>query len=546
MLYLMTVLTFLAAMMFYLLSPRDDGLHLDVYQAEPLIQDLISQHQAAKDYVRRWFGAHVSAVPSGDYFNLVATDNHSFEQFFPTALREYSMCDNNTGEYPGQDGCFLSRVVCIDKTSANPIDCSATPDSNRELYVVTYGGWDAGMNRPGWWPNANASRTRRNERWRRAIAQRTHGSLNCGTLYQVGADWCIDNGQVTQQDRFGVENVRCVKEVPARVIDALHISGDKNGYLFDMFFCMSPVVQGPRHYYPQGLTSYFDALDNLNTHAPVSSTDVVHNLGTTWTDLVTSVGRSLDSNAGEFPVDSDNKPYPYYSLKQSGSLDFGYHPGSTDFTISVVAALDTDLLNDSVQGGLLRIISFKGAQGADTLTPRLYIEVEGNADSTADFRLNIGKYDDTSGNFHGGPQKEGYIFKAEGVPLHKQQPFTLTLTRRGDKIELYMGGHQTLSERERKLFSGTITDDRIRDVINEAFDSNMSIENHESGGTHPAYIYAVRSFNRGLEAEDVYKIYKEDVQRYGSSLAATLDEPFEGTIYWEDASQTAINAQVRK
>ena len=73
MLYLLAVLTFLAGIFFYGMSPRDDQMQLQANQAEGMVLPFLNQHQAARDYLYTWLGASekVSAAPYNIEGNVI-------------------------------------------------------------------------------------------------------------------------------------------------------------------------------------------------------------------------------------------------------------------------------------------------------------------------------------------------------------------------------------------------------------------------------------------------------------------------------------------
>ena len=303
MLYLVYVLTFLAGILFYALSPRDDQVNLDTYRAEGFIVSFLAQHQAAKDYMTQWLGFNLT---SATQFNLT-TD--MFGNFLPVAMfddkpllkdmevhydADISDDQNNTEAAGYQkiagntDAAYQTTVICTTRTSDIPVACNGV---DVQPYLITYNG---ASQRPEWWPKETNNRQRRYGTWRNAFSYRTNGSRNCGVLVcgqywdkdnfvcrtAEGASdakgyWCVDNGQAVRiPGQSG-----CAQQVPLAVSSAL---GCESGACSDTFFCISKVKQGPDRYYVSGLTAFYDGINNQNTGAEGN-----RNEGSIkWTDLV--------------------------------------------------------------------------------------------------------------------------------------------------------------------------------------------------------------------------------------------------------------------
>ncbi len=483
MLYLMTVLTFLAGILFYLLSPRDDKLHLDTYQAEPMIQEFLAQHQAAKDYLRRWFGADYKQSSTA-YYNL---DPDFFEHSF-YGLHGDVMCEDNVGDPDDIIGkeCYISRVICTKNGGVDYENCSAAVPEG--VYFVTYGGWAAACERPSWWPSKTKG-TRRYERWRRALGNRIHGSLTCGTLfrYPVDApsadlqDWCLDTGLQSVKDDA------CVKIVPKGVISQLNATQD---CLDDSLLCISNLRQGASVYYPGGLISLWDPLDNRGYHAPIPSGrtrigtgEVVGALGDVdreWLDVVSGkVAYSGGAGVvfGEFPQHG-------IEFTQDGTLRFeSIKPGpNQNFTISILvrfqgANLMANLFDFASNSGRgFRIYKAPKATGQDKIV--LYLQ-------------------DTAGNYD----------EVE-VPFTKDdtQIYQFSLVREYKHLYLYEG--------DTRLLDLNLETNEARAAFNNMLGEVMKIKWLDNTAGDILYLFGVRYFDRSLSQTELAKMLHEETHRY--------------------------------
>ena len=140
MLYLLFVLTFLAGILFYGLSPHDKGLDMTAHQAEGMIVTFLAQHQAAKDYLYKWLGADDTETTGNlqNGTNFSKADNNGVFDLRSTMPRELTtddMCSGNNG-VPGQNTCR------DDEGNAIPGFVSQVVDDGAKHYVITYGGWE--------------------------------------------------------------------------------------------------------------------------------------------------------------------------------------------------------------------------------------------------------------------------------------------------------------------------------------------------------------------------------------------------------------------
>ena len=340
MLYLLFALTFLAGILFYGMSPREDKLNLDTNQAEGMIVSFLNQHQAAKDYVYAWMGvgpndgtalsnvkqelqneSFLRAEPIGSVFDftswLPSDPNGMNVTADICALDSNNVNKGRPGKENNPSSCFVSRVVCVNNSGTWVQNCADT--TVRERYVVTYGGWadcdGTNCNRPRWWP-AESVRVRKFERWRKAMANRTRGSISCGTLYKNGATWCIDNGETVFKQE-GVASPVCLNPVPSAIIERLpYTDAEKD----DLFLCYSKIKPTLRNYV-SGMTYFFDGISNIGLGR--------HTEEKKWQNL---------SNFAEFPIQSDILSFPvgkaYAELR--GTLDTGISLAN-EYTLTIVA-----------------------------------------------------------------------------------------------------------------------------------------------------------------------------------------------------------------
>jgi len=281
MLYLVYVLTFLAGILFYALSPRDNQVSLDSYKAEGFIASFLAQHQAAKDYVSQWLGFDLDAGASITFIRL---DKNKLISFLPQSVT-YDISDRQSDPtkpitMDASDSDFLTTVFCLDDSDTLQ-NCDSNP-SPKNIYLTTYS-----LDRPSWWPSEASNRARRYGAWRTALARRTRGSYSCGVLtckdyiangYKcVGDKWCIDNGKGAT-----FPNGTCQQKVPRTILEELgcFTGGPDSDECYDSFFCISRVKQGASKYYASGLTAFYDAINNKAKGAEGGRG------GSQWSDMV--------------------------------------------------------------------------------------------------------------------------------------------------------------------------------------------------------------------------------------------------------------------
>ncbi len=485
MLYLLFVLTFLCGILFYGLSPHDKQLDMTAHQAEGMIVTFLAQHQAARDYLYTWLGASSDATTGNlqnapnDKFLKAETDNptiFNFETMMPMGIVN-DMCANNQG-IPGKDSCndggspsepipgFVSKVVV----------------DGAKHYVITYGGWekctgsetgsDAGCTykRPSWWPRPG-QKMRRFESWRKAIANRTRGSISCGTLVEVETNkWCIDNGETVYKNESAESKV-CMTQVPTAVLNELpQKSGalDKD-YADDLLFCMSEFKQGvqPGHY-ATSATHFYDGYSNIGIGQHKSDINSVQ-----WTNLAN------DSNT--LPVKFDNVPY----TNLTDALDTGINLG-TSYTVTILAQVLPDT-------GTFSLFTAQ-KDGSDMSI----FEWEKNwtcQSSSAGFKFSHAVENEKNATcFTGYNQKEddskiiSWTFVVANCPKDRYNTTETCMS---------------------------VYENAVRRIIRKKENFNGTLKIGTSDGS--ANIYGIRYYNSALKEEQIQQNFKVDQKRFGIS-----------------------------
>lgn len=359
MIFWATVLSFIVGLMYFMMYPRSDKIDtIDKPASEALIANFVSQHQAARDYVREILIAISKA--SGAPHDSAATESQkklfilpsSFEDFIPgiqlleTAykLNPESYCSSS-----GTCGGYVSVLACLsrkDRTDSNGIrltgklvDC--TTEDAKVKYIMTY----------GYVPDTDINLFKnKNLLWEQAVLRRTSGSPDCGFIYQTNA-----NIGVTGEFKINTSQ-SLTRKIPQAVSDALYSFIQKS--IQDpvdkskkwLLFCISP-ANNP--YVTEGLVLHYDSM--INALSP----QLHHAKETTeWPNLTKGAGDSATISGGS----TEWNPYEQTALLFDGSrivntqidqADFGNY-----FTISYVVKYD----NAS---------SPYGTFGGGTSTPRL-------------------------------------------------------------------------------------------------------------------------------------------------------------------------------
>lgn len=268
MIFWATVLSFIVGLMYFMMYPRSDKIDtIDKPASEALIANFVSQHQAARDYIReillstsKMTGAPHESNETEAQKKLFILPS-SFEDFIPdiqlleTAynLNPESHCssDNNCGGYVSILACLTRK----DKTNPDGtritgelIDCIKEPAKVK--YVMTY----------GYVPETDINLFKnKNLLWEEAVLRRTSGSPDCGFLYQT-------NPSIGVAGEFKINTSQnLTRKIPQAISDALHntIQGAAQDPVDQskkwLLFCISP-VHDP--YVTEGLILHYDSIIN--------------------------------------------------------------------------------------------------------------------------------------------------------------------------------------------------------------------------------------------------------------------------------------------
>ena len=497
------------------------------HQAEGMITSFLLQHQAAKDYLYMWLGAGPntednSNVKMGDTtptspgnFLKAEYDNSTppnprtfnFEVMMPSDVGgiKFSavsdMCAGNEG-VPGTSSCrdpydpdgepipgFVSRLVCLNSTNTLVHNCGDSSVTKR--YVMTYGGWENGYNRPNWWPTTGQS-IRRFESWRKAIANRTRGSISCGFLFSktdtaTSNSWCIDNGETSYKT-----NGNCQNAVPEAVIDVLPsdykttISDVDYANMFDMLFCLSPFKQGISEY-EGSPTHFYDGLANIGFGQRDST-------ATNWTDLASGGGNIDVSGKG-------NWDHPTAFHLTTGALDDIIQLSSGGrYTLTIIAASNSNEFN-----------IFTTTDGTGTADENIIFQKSGRLDDVDAFVLKAREaqrnavgpdtvYTASACNIrYDGRSAEGY----------SDMPISWTFVIKGCDDDHGGSGRSCIdvyeNAQKRAWFSDRQIDpDKVR---------NKYLKIGGSGGV--ADIYGIRYYEEVLTPKQIEENFKVDQKRFG-------------------------------
>ena len=487
MLYLLFVLTFLCGILFYGMSPSDKSLDMTAHQAEGMILSFVNQHQAAKDYLYTWLGV---GLPNNANSNLRSdSDSRLKPDFIEMMPPIYSdICDGNVGTpgwncqykskpFPG----FISRVVCTNSAGTTTVNCNA---AGAKQYVMTYGGWDCkkdgGGNciagtyiRPDWWPS-KGTRMRRFESWRKAIANRTRGSITCGFLVKMGANWCLDNGETVYKNESVPST--CMNQIPTAVITELGSDYATDSGKDDLLFCISEFKQGvqPGHY-AVSPTYFYDGLSNAgigqHQNSGTSWTNLIDNTSISWTPVLT--GAAIQDAQWL----ANTKPY----LTLHGFLNTGIQLGST-YTLTIVLSAYSN--GSAVSCGLLQT-----ANAPDTAV----------VNQTIFTKLGSGERLDNT----------------DAVRL-----ITPTLEKDASICNMNSNGNNTGIVSWTFVVDGTkldVYENAKRRFANETIESTNEkyLLLGNSDGTQIPLIYSVRYYNSLLTDKQIQKNFKVDQKRFG-------------------------------
>lgn len=185
MVFLMSILVFLAGIMTYMFFPRNDQFQINMYEEEGNIVTFLNQHQAAKDYLFQMIQWNPTTHPGTPEPYGFTYD--SIDSMMPSIMRgdkgevTHDISNEEETENPNipNEGYFTSAVVCLDDTN------QMTKCPTDKQYVMTYG------YTPHWWSN----KTNQKQVWLKSMLKRSHGSDNCGILEGIGEYYAINNGQ---------------------------------------------------------------------------------------------------------------------------------------------------------------------------------------------------------------------------------------------------------------------------------------------------------------------------------------------------------------
>ena len=463
MLYLLFVLTFLCGILFYGMSPHDKQLDMTAHQAEGMIITFLAQHQAAKDYLYTWLGGSDTAttgnLQNSTKFLKAETDGSgrptifNFETMMPRGVTLADMCAGNQG-VPGESSCndggspsvpipgFVSKVV--------------EDTDNNKHYVITYGGWencdgDGGCQRPSWWPRPG-QKMRRFESWRKAIANRTRGSISCGTLVEVETNiWCIDNGETVYKKDFSRQ---CMTQVPEAVLNELP---SEEGYKDDLLFCMSEFKSGvtPGHY-ATSATYFYDGYSNRGIGQHQSDTSNIN-----WTNLVN------DSNT--LPVKFDNVPYTTLTNALNTEINL-----NSPYTVTILAQVPPE-----------------------TGTFSLFTAQKGDSDTSI--------FEWESSCACGG--NNCYFFKRAEEDEKDADCFTTTHTGIISWTFVVANCPEDSSYSSDNICM-SVYENAVRRIIRKKENFNGTLKIGTSGGS--ANIYGIRYYNSALSPEQIQKNFKVD------------------------------------
>ena len=507
MLYLLFVLTFLAGILFYGMSPRDDKLQMDVHQAEGMILSFVSQHQAAKDYVYTWLG--VGPVGSNVLANGFLHPN--FENMVWGKGNDGikpEVCDGNNG-VPGFNSCqneeakqipgFVSRVICVNKcvdtaaaaAAASPcglndeqvVDCDnvvVPAGRSRRSYVITYGGWQncngGTCTRPDWWPT-QGQRMRKFESWRKAISKRTRNSASCGFLFSTDDDhptdstWCIDNGE-TAYERDDV----CQNPVPPSLIgqlrEAYGLPSQHYGYLYDLLFCYSGFKQGIPGHYASGVRYFYDGISNAGPGQ--------HTTGGNWQNL-----------AGNETMTTTLTDHPY--IERDSELDTEIVLGASyTLTIILTYTMDGGAPGNNNVGAVFDIFRIP-EEASDTEPQKIAKRIFQKTNAHEQFQTNFSDGTNFLADACNGATKTGEG-DARGI-------ISWTFVVNGQKMKVYENATLTPF--------GT---DNVTTIVNTN-GKQLMIGPATEGNAH---IYGIRYYpGAELTQEEIAQNFKADQKRFG-------------------------------
>ena len=401
MFYLLAFLTLLMSILIYSMDPFPTRREMETREGEAYVVGFINQHQAAKDYMYRWLGRVRLASPASgvkpdnrDFANqrapLGATNPvamslfpYDLENFLPRMLvsevrgaranlgapTRSSFVSMNAGN---EIGYYKSVVVSLTNAGAlgdfyvchqtpgsvTSAECTSTTtniswleDAPGKKYVITYGDpTDPDIVPDSWWNGQGNSLAVRKQLWRRAVANRTRASIQCGVLFisPEGKRWIRNPNQrrgdfiiLTNGDRNYCfdDGYKCNSILPTAIETFLKThayvnkcSGGSADCLDDTFLCMSE-IKNP--YVTSGLAYHFDSIDVTGLGAPWDSGSFTAQ--PFWSSRTGGRGYQLEP-VGNYTYSKDGNDVQLgYYFNNPTNMPFQKQGGAgADFTLSFV------------------------------------------------------------------------------------------------------------------------------------------------------------------------------------------------------------------
>lgn len=325
MLFWVTVISFLVGIMTFMIYPREDQIEtVHLPASEAYIAGFVTQHQAAKDYLREGLVAlqrlpdyATDEAQSGAVLSLSGEGDNGESPLVEFLLPTQSIMTTKNFQPTSNDG-FVSVLGCFSrperKVSGNYVSAGLQPctaSSAQTKYVFTYGPLPDFFDDP----------YMRNKTllWEAAILRRTHGSPDCGFL-QKNQVRVLDEstGKVKVEDAYFVNNSsHLTRKIPSKFAEFLgsyigqtmndcsgyashgRVGGDRiivDGCSAPLLFCMTP-ANDP---YPQAeLIINYDS--KINTGEPGNHAESLNDLpqesgNPIWTNLGRGTGGSTIQN----------------------------------------------------------------------------------------------------------------------------------------------------------------------------------------------------------------------------------------------------------
>ncbi|MGN0919846.1 MAG: hypothetical protein ACI4OR_03725, partial [Alphaproteobacteria bacterium] len=384
-------------------------------------------------------------------------------------------------------------VVC---TNAAGTAVSCNPPSGQEpenYYVITYGGWESdgrnGYKRPNWWPR-EGSRMRRFESWRKAMKNRTRGSITCGVLTQIGNNWCIDNGETVYKNE-AAPNL-CMNPVPEAVIGALGYND--NAGKDDLLFCYSEFKQGVRPgHYAKTARYFYDGLSNAGIGQHQSGKDV-----RSWTNLVDNnpETNNLTWNSITSGANPQNGKWegstPYLLL--DGYLNTKIKLGESYTLTILLSSFWRDTVNDSVEAIPCGLLQTSDQDNSVTNVTTIFAKISEQLEGTDAVLLNI-----------------------NGETIAEKRASICNMDSRGNNASIVSWTFVVRKEGEvYKLDVYENAKRRFRDEpIEDIKDKYLLLGNSERGQV--PHIYGIRYYDSVLTDAQIQKNFKVDQKRFGIS-----------------------------